>query len=87
MTNGLSHVSHPYHLDESILIYRGIRSDFSILLHFSMKIMSANRIDPDGTPRFAASHPGLLCYHMSNIDIRLIWGKVTEHLGHNGATQ
>ena len=35
-TNGLSH---PYHLDESTFIYRGIRSDFSFLFHFSMKIL------------------------------------------------
>ena len=56
MTNGLSH---PYHLDESISIFRGIRGNFSFLFHFSMKIMSANRIAPDGTPHFAASHLGL----------------------------
>ena len=52
MTNGLS-------LDESIFIFRGIRNNFSFLFHFSMKIMSANRKAPDGTPHFAASHLGL----------------------------
>ena len=73
MTNGLSH---PYHLDESIFIFRGIRSKFSFLFHFSMKIMSANRIAPDETPRFAASHLGLICLLMSHKkDARLIWVK------------
>ena len=36
VTTGLSH---SYHLDESIFIFRGIGSDFSFLFHFSMKIM------------------------------------------------
>ena len=63
VTNGLSHpvtngLSHPYHLNESTFIFRGIRSDFSFLFHFSMKFVSANRIAPDGTPRFAASQMG-----------------------------
>ena len=62
VTNGLSL---PYHFDfdESICIFRGMGSNFS----FWMKIMSANRIAPDGTPRFAASHLGLFCLPMSNI--------------------
>ena len=39
-----------------------------------MKIMSANRIAPDGTPRFAASHLGLFYLPMSHKkDARLIW--------------
>ena len=71
MTNGLSH---PYHLDQSIFISRGIRSDFSFLFHFSMKIMKANRIAQDGTPRFAASNLGLFCLPVSHRkDARLIW--------------
>ena len=41
VTNGLSH---PYHLDRSIFIFREIRSDFSFLFHLSMKMMSANKI-------------------------------------------
>ena len=49
VTNGLSH---PYYLDESILIFRDIRSNYSFLCHFSMKIMYANRIAQDGTPCF-----------------------------------
>ena len=31
-----------------------------------MKIMSANRIAPDGTPCIAASHLGLFCLPMSH---------------------
>ena len=30
-----------------------------------MKIISANRIAPDGTPRFVASHLGLFCLPVS----------------------
>ena len=49
--------------------------------HFSMKIMSANRIAPDGTPRFAASHQGLLCLPMSHKkDARFIWINCFAHL-------
>ena len=73
MTNGLSHL---YHLDESTFIVRGIRSNFSFLFHFSMKIMSANRIAPDGTPRLAATHLGLFGLPMSHRkDARIIWVK------------
>ena len=74
MTKGLSH---PYHLDESTFILGGFRSDFSFLFHFSMKIKIANRIAPDGTPRFAASHLWLFCLPMSHKnDARLkIWIK------------
>ena len=47
---------------------------YFILCHFSMKFMLANRIAPDGTPRFAASHLGLFCMPMSHKnDARLIW--------------
>ena len=74
MTNG---ISHPYHLEESIFIFRGIRSKISFLFHFSMRFLSANRIAPDGTPRFTASHLGLFCLPMSHKkDTRLIWVKL-----------
>ena len=49
VTNGFSHL---YTLDDPIFSFRGIRSNFLILFHFLMKIMSANRIAPDGMPRF-----------------------------------
>ena len=64
--NGLSHL---YHLDESTFILRDIRSNFSFLLHFSMKFVSANRIAPD-----AVSHLGLFRLPMSHkTDSRLVW--------------
>ena len=47
---------------------------FSFLFHFLMKIMSANRIAPDGMSRSAASHLGPFCLPMSyKKDARLIW--------------
>ena len=73
MTNRLSH---PYHLDLSTFIFRGIGSNFSFLFHSSIKFMPANRIAPDGTPRFAASHLGLFGLPMSRKkDATLIWVK------------
>ena len=63
LTNG---ISHSYYLGEFIFILRDIRSNFSFLFHFAMKIMQANRIAPDGTPRLAASHLGLFCLPMSH---------------------
>ena len=50
MTNVLSH---PYQMDESTSIFKGSGSDFSFLFHIAMKFMSANRIAPDGTPRYS----------------------------------
>ena len=71
MINGFSH---PYQLDESTLISRGLRSVFSILFHFLMKFLSANRNAPDGTPKNAVSHLGLLCLSMSHEKAaRLVW--------------
>ena len=63
MTNGLSH---HYHLDEFIIIFRDIRNNFLFLFHFSVKIFSANEIAPDGAPRYVASHLGLFCLPMSH---------------------
>ena len=63
LTNGFSH---QYHLGESTFIFRGVRSDFYFLSHFSMKFLCANRIAPDGTLRSAASHLGLFCLPMSH---------------------
>ena len=55
LTNGFSHLSH---LEESIFIFWGVRSDLS---HFSMNFPCANRIAPDVTPHSAASHLELCC--------------------------
>ena len=63
LTNGFSH---HYHLSKSTFIFRGVRSDFYFLSHFSMKFLCANRIAPDGTPRSAASHLGLFGLPMSH---------------------
>ena len=71
MTNGLSHY---YNLDKSILGASGVI--FHFLFHFAMEILYANRISPDGTTRFAASHLWLFCLPMSHKkDARLIWVK------------
>ena len=67
-------ISHPYNMDESTFIFNGTRCYFPFLFYFSIKFMSANRIAPDGTPRFAASHLELFCLPMSHKkDARLIW--------------
>ena len=64
----------PYYLDESTFIFRGIRSVFSFLIHFSIKIMQGNRIAPDEMTHFASSYLGLFCLPMSyKRDARLIW--------------
>ena len=63
LTNGFSH---RYQLGESTSINRGVRCDFKILFHFSMKFLCANRIAPDGTPRSAASDLVLFCLPMSH---------------------
>ena len=71
LTNGFSHC---YQLGESTFIFRGVRSNFYFLSHFSMKFLCANRIAPDGTPQNAASHLGLYCLPTSHkMDARLIW--------------
>ena len=49
LTNGLSN---SYHLDDSTSVFREIRSNFSVLFHFSMKFRSANRIASDETSAF-----------------------------------
>ena len=74
VTNGFSH---PYHLDESIVIFRGVRSNFSFLFHFSMKILSANRIAPDGAPRLRRHIWGYSVCLCRKKDARLIWVKRT----------
>ena len=43
--------SHRYQLGESTFIFSGVRSDFYLLSHFSMKFLCANRIALDGMPQ------------------------------------
>ena len=64
-------------MGESAFTFRGIGENF-ISISFLMKIMKANRIAPDGTTRFAASHLGLFCMSMPmshEKDTKLIWVK------------
>ena len=76
VTNGLSH---PYHSDESISILGTAEVFVTFLFHVSMKIMSANRIAPDGTPRFAASHlMAILFAYVHKKDARIIWVNVLK---------
>ena len=52
-----------------------------VIFHFSMKFMSLNRIAPDGTSLFAASHLGLFCLHMSHKkDAWPIWVNKADYL-------
>ena len=70
LMNGFSHC---YQLRESTFLFRGIRSDFYFLSHFSMKFLCNDRIAPDRTPCSAASHLGLCCLPISHKkDARLI---------------
>ena len=57
----------------SPLSFLGASGMTEFLFHFSMKFLQANRIAPDGTLCFAASHLGLYCLPMSHkTDARLI---------------
>ena len=83
VTNGFSH---SYHLDEFTSIFRGIRGNFQFSFHFSMNLVPANRMAPDGTPRFAKSHLGLFCLPMSQKRTQCVYGlkhcsnELKEHL-------
>ena len=75
VTNGFSL---PYHLSSFILGTSGVI--FIFLFHFPMKFKIANRIAPDGTPTFAASHLGLFCLPVSHkMDARIILVKFATH--------
>ena len=65
--NPLTHSGHvhPYQLDESISTLRGECYTFSFFITFRMKIPVANSVDPDQTPRFAASNLRLHCWQKS----------------------
>ena len=73
VTNGFSHIIH------SLSFLGALGVFFSFLFLFSMKIILANRIAPDETPRFAESHLGLFCLPMSHKkDARLIWVNISK---------
>ena len=70
-------LTHWYRLDSSISIRsvpnRKVSNLFSLLLYFiKIPLFNANRVDPDQTPRSAASDLGLYCSPMS-----LLWN--TRH--------
>ena len=46
-------------LGNPLSFFRGVRNDFYVLSHFTIKFLCTNRIAPDGTPRSEASHLGL----------------------------
>ena len=48
-----------------------------------MKIMSANRIAPDGTRRFAASHLGVFCLPMSHKRTPVLNGLISVKIANN----
>ena len=78
LPNGLSH---PYQLDGSIFHLRGAWSTFFIFIIFLIEINVIKSVDPDQTPRFAASDLGLHCLPMSQTqkwDARLICVKVKD---------
>ena len=56
-----------YILDESILIFKGIRSTLYLyfLFLFSNKFIRESRKDSDRMPLFAASHLGLFCLSLT----------------------
>ena len=65
-------------MDESTLNFRGIRSNFAFICHFSMKFNKANRIAQDGTPPLRRHICGY-SFPMSNKkDARLIWVRIPE---------
>ena len=66
MPNGLSYLNY---LDRSISNLRGVGSVLLLLPCFiEISVFNANRVDPDQTPRSAASDLGLHCLSMS-----LLW--------------
>ena len=72
VTNGLSHC---YHMDESIFIFRGSRIDIFIFISFFDEI----HVSKQNSPRWDA--PGLFCLPMSHKkDAKLIWVKYTAIL-------
>ena len=65
---------YPYYLDESI--FRGIIGDFSIYVLMKLMYTNFNRIAPDETPHFMASHLVLFCLPTSHKkDARFIWNQ------------
>ena len=68
---------HPYQLDEPISSFMGVWCTFFfILFYFLSKFLLINSVEPDQTPRSAASDLGLHCLPRSlKRDTRPIWVK------------
>ena len=79
MPNGIFYLKS---LDKSISYIRGIWIDFLLLLlscFVEISEFNANRVDPDQTPRSAASDLDLPCLSMSHLwDARLKWIKANK---------
>ena len=60
-----SGVVHPFKLDLSIFSFMDVWYIFSFLMHFEQKLLYANNVDPDQTPRSVASELGLHYLSMS----------------------
>ena len=71
VTNGFSH---PYHLDESTFIFRGVWSNFLILFSF----FDENPVSKQKTPRCDStiSHLGLFCLPMSHKRMPGLYGLI-----------
>ena len=64
----------PLTLDRSIFYIKGVWLVFIIIMFCRISKFNANSVDPDQTPRSAASDLGLRCLPMSFLwDARLKW--------------
>ena len=64
MPSGLFYLNALY---QSISSLRGVWSVFIIAIFIGMHVINANSVDPDQTPRSAASYLGLHCLQMSHL--------------------
>ena len=72
-----SRLSYLSSLDEPISIIRNVWLVFLSLFFIYIPVLNANSVDPDQTPRSAASDLGLHCLPMSHLwDARLKWVKL-----------
>ena len=56
-------------LEESICLFRDVRSILSLLFYFDGKILLANNVDPDQMPHYVASDLGLHCLSMTLLQV------------------
>ena len=67
---------------DRFISYKGVSGYFLLLPCFiGVSELNANSVDPDQTPRSAASDLGLHCLPMSLLrDAGLIWGSCFDHI-------